>query len=163
VKQLWQCRLQALTNTQAEKSSAAPSDSVVDPALAAARAEVEKLQAAAKKAEAEAARRLQQALDDLAAVLKEKDSINVKYLEKQKQLTAAAAAAEKEKGELNLKISELGAGLKAAAAKEAKMASLKSSAAVDEDKNKTIAQQSLRISQLESTMHPKLKPRSPYV
>ncbi len=121
------------------------------------------MQAAAKKAEVDAARRLQQALDDLATVLKEKDSINAKYLEKQKQLTAATAAAEKEKGELNLKINELGAGLKAAAAKEAKMASLKSSAAADEDKNKTIAQQSLRISQLESTMHPELEPHSPYV
>ena len=113
------------------------------------------MRAASEETEAECARKLQKAAADLALVLKEKDSIAMKYAEKQKQLTAAAAEAEQEKSVLNLKIGELGAALKAAAAKEAKAAGGKagSSAAVEEDKNKTIASQSLRISQLESTMH----------
>jgi hypothetical protein len=79
--------------------------------------------------------------------------IGIKYAEKQKEAAAAAASAEKDKADLNLKISELGAALKAAAAKEAKfMSSSKMSNASEEDKNKTIAQQSLKISQLESTL-----------
>ncbi len=119
-------------------------------ALADALAELEKLRAVVKTAESDSAKWQQQAADDLAAVMKEKESLSLKYSEKQKQLTAAAATAEQEKSALNLKISELGAALKAAAAKEAKMASSKALSAADEDKGKIIAQQNLRISQLES-------------
>ncbi len=134
------------------QQQSAKSPDVTNGALAAALEDVKRLRAASVQTEADCARKLQQAAADLALVMKEKDSISLKYSEKQKQLTAAAAEAEKEKSALNLKINELGAALKAAAAKEAKAAGSKSasSSAVEEDKNKTIASQSLRISQLES-------------
>jgi hypothetical protein len=124
-----------------------------DEPAAAARAEIENIQSASTATLAAAAQKLQQAQDDAAAAMKEKDSIAVKFAEKQKEAAAAAALAEKDKAELNMKISELGAALKAAAAKEAKLtSSSKMSIATEEDKNKTIAQQSLKIMQLEGTL-----------
>ena len=124
-----------------------------DEPAAAARAEIENIQSASKATLAAAAQKLQQAQDDVASAIKEKDSVALKFSEKQKEAAAAAASAEKDQAELNMKISELAAALKAAAAKEAKlMSSSKMSTATEEEKNKTIAQQSLKISQLEGTL-----------
>jgi chromosome segregation ATPase len=83
-----------------------------------------------------------------AAAEKEKKELNMKISE----LTAAAAAFDKEKKELNLKISELNASLKTAAAKEAKMVSSRMNSSADEEKNKTIAQQTVKITQLEGAL-----------
>ncbi len=109
----------------------------------------------------QAEQKLQQAMGDVEALTKERDAMGAGFAEKQRELAAAAAAAaataasaaDKEKKELNLKISELNSALKAAAAKEAKMAasSKMSSAGEEEERNKIVAQQRVKIMQLEGT------------
>ena len=147
------CPSNHVSNQQDQKSSIHnenPSSS--NEALAAALEDIATLRSSAKTAAAEAAQNAQKllrALDDVDKLMKEKDVLNVRLAEKQKEFTAAAAAVDEDKKQLNMKVSELAAALKAAAAKEAKPSFNKSISAADEEKNKTIAQQSLRISQLE--------------
>jgi chromosome segregation ATPase len=120
---------------------------------------------------------LQRTLLDVETLKKEKEAMRESFAEKQQQVAAAsgsvhketeqlimkiseltaaaaaaAAAAEKEKKDLNLKISELSSSLKTAAAKEARAASSRTHLSADEEKNKTIAQQSAKIAQLEGTL-----------